>query len=463
MKKIIYSLFLLLLILSCAHREPENKKETKELLVQAYTFGFPLIMMDMTKEVDTNVDTPDPKSGRAPLNQFVHHELDADKDLQLSTAWLDLSQGPQVLELPDTEGRFYFMPMMDAWTNVFMTPGKRTGGPEAKKFVIVGPKWDGNIPVGTEFIRSKTDLMWIIGRTQSSGSKDLSKVKNLQQEFKIYPLDHLGKTYTPPEGMANPNLDMQPSIERVFATSGDKFFERMNLLMKTNPPSGEDFLLMKKLAKLGIGPGKKFKMSKFDKKEQAFIKYLPIQMKERFEIDRQQFLADHVGWFTVRDMGVYGTNYTKRAVLAFIGFGTNQDDDVIYPFISRDVEGNKFVSDKRYVLHFEPDEIPQTNAFFTLSTFRPDSIVLNHEEGFSSVSLNKKFKFNPDRSLDIYIQKESPGKDKESNWLRVPEGEYLIGARLFWPKMENITETWSLPPIYEAGAKVKLTENITQE
>lgn len=463
MKKITYSLLLLLLILSCAHRKPENKKETKELLVQAYTFGFPMIMMDMTKEIDTNVERPDPLSGRAPINQFVHHEWDKRKELQLSTAWLDLSQGPLVLELPDTEGRFYFMPMMDAWTNVFMSPGKRTNGPGAKKFVIVGPKWDGNIPVGTEFIRSKTDIMWIIGRTQGSGDKDRSAVKKLQAEYKLYPLENLGKTYTPPESVANPDLDMQPAIDKVFATPGEQFFQRLNILMKNNPPTGEDFLLMKKLAKIGIGPGKSFKLKDFDKKEQAFIKSLPPLMKERFELDREQFLADHVGWFTVRDMGAYGTNYSKRAVLAFVGFGTNQDEDAIYPFISRDVEGNKFVSDKRYILHFEADEIPETNAFFNLSTFKPNALVLNHQDAFASVSLTRKFKFNPDRSLDIYIQKESPGKDKEANWLKAPEGEFLIGAQLFWPKMENITESWSLPPVYEAGAKIKLTENLTEE
>lgn len=462
MKKIIYSLFLLLVILSCAHRRPETKKATTELLVQAYTFGFPLVMLDMLREIDTNVTHPDPSSGRAPLNQFVHHQSDEAAELQLSTAWLDLSLGPQVLEIPDTEGRYYFMPMMDAWSNVFMSPGKRTTGPGARKYVLVGPEWNGEIPEGLEFIRSKTDLLWIIGRTQASGKSDIVKVKKLQNEYKLYPLESLGRIYQKPLGIKNNNLDMQPPFFKIFATSGEQYFQRLNTLMKHNPPTGEDYLLIKKFETIGISPGKKFDIEKFDEKEQSFIKNLPKLMKERFEVERQLFLAEHTGWFTPREMGNYGTNYSKRAVLAYVGFSTNQDEDAIYPFISRDAEGRKFISDKRYVLHFRPEEIPETNAFFSFATFHPDSLVLNHQKAFSSLFSHRDLKTNPDRSLDIYIQKDSPGKEKESNWLRVPEGEFFIGAQLFWPKLENMTDSWTLPLVYEAD-KVRISEHLTEE
>lgn len=465
MKKIIYSLFVLVFLMSCAANKPpkEKKQSTKDLLAQAYTFGFPLVLMDMTKELDTNVIEPDPQTGKAPLNQFVHHQVDPKKDLQLSTAWLDLSHGPVVLELPNTEGRFYFMPMLDAWTNVLMTPGKRTTGSDPRKFVIVGPKWEGDIPPGTEFIRSKTNLMWIVGRTQASNDKEREKIADIQKEYKLYPLEFLGRTFTPPEGIIYANLDMQPAVQKIFTLTGEDFFKRLNDLMKDNPPTGDDAIFMKKLAEINIAPGKDFNLKDFDKKDQAFITHLPMAMKDKFELERDRVLVDHVGWFTVRSMGAWGTDYSKRAVIAYVGFGTNQDEEAIYPFISRDVEGNKFTSSKRYILHFEADEVPDTNSFYSFATYKPDGYLFGEKETVGLISQDRRMKFNEDRSLDIYIQKESPGKDKESNWLPTPDGEFLVGAQLYLPKLETITDSWTLPPVFEAGSKVKISENLTEE
>ena len=227
-----------------------NEQEAAALGVEAVVYGFPLVIVDVTKRVQTNVAEPQP-NGHAPVNQFGNmykYPTAANKDIVrlnvdtlYSFGWLDLSKEPIVLSVPDTKGRYYLMPVIDAWTNVFASPGKRTTGTKAGNFAIVGPNWKGTLPQGVKELISPTNTVVIGGRTQANGPADYKAVNAIQKQYKLTPLSAFGKPYTPPKGVVDPNIDMKtPPLEQVSRMSAATFFQALAMLLKSNPPPAAD-------------------------------------------------------------------------------------------------------------------------------------------------------------------------------------------------------------------------------
>ena len=241
--------------------------------VEAVIYGLPLVIMDITRAKITNVA----KAGTfaAPVNQFANMRafpdasfkdvVRANVDTLYSSAFLDLSAEPMVLTVPDTQGRYYLMPMLDAWTNIFASPGKRTTGTKAGTFAVTGPGWTGELPKGLTELKSPTQMVWIIGRTQTNGPKDYAAVHKIQDGYKLTPLSAYGKPFTPPEAQVDPNVDMKtPPVEQLQKMSSEAFFTRMAALLKNNPPPGSEAPVLDKLKAIGIVPGEKFDPSKLD-------------------------------------------------------------------------------------------------------------------------------------------------------------------------------------------------------
>src|SRR5579864_7596277 len=194
------------------------EQQALEIGVEAYIYGYPLVTMEMTRRVMTNVAAP--QTMKAPMGQFANareypnasfKDVTApNADTLYSVAWLDLSREPYVLHVPDEAGRYYLMPMLDGWTNVFASPGKRTTGTKAGDYAISGPHWHGTLPNGVTRYKSSTDMVWIIGRTYSTGtSKDFKEVHAIQDQYSLKPLNAYGKPYSPPIGKVDPNIDMK--------------------------------------------------------------------------------------------------------------------------------------------------------------------------------------------------------------------------------------------------------------
>jgi hypothetical protein len=206
-----------------------TEKEATDLGVQAYIYGYPLVTMEMTRRVVTNV--AEPTGPHAPMNQFASLRRYPDAsfrdvtapnaDTLYSSAFLDLSKEPMVLSLPDVSGRYYLMPMLSGWTDVFQVPGKRTTGSKAQTYAITGPDWKGTLPTGMKEIKSPTAMVWILGRTYCTGSaEDYKAVHALQDQYTLVPLSEYGKPYTPPPGTVDPSVDTKtPVREQVNAMS----------------------------------------------------------------------------------------------------------------------------------------------------------------------------------------------------------------------------------------------------
>jgi len=441
-----------------------KEKEGLEGGVEAVAYGFPLVIMDATRQKISNVATAGPSA--APVNQFANMPqfpdasfkdvVRANVDTLYSSAWLELSKEPIVLSVPDTNGRYYLMPMLDAWTNIFASPGKRTTGTKAGHFAITGPSWTGTLPAGVQQLKSPTNMVWIIGRTQTNGPKDYAAVQAIQKQYKLTPLSAFGKPYTPPAGVVDPTVDMKLApVEAVAKMSTATFFTTLAALMKDNPPPAADAPMLAKLAKIGIVPGEKFNPAKLDPAvAKGLEKALPVAL-EKLTTASKGLGTTSNGWRDPpKTLGDWGTDYGTRAVIALVGLGANLPADAVYPSAYVDGEGRALNGANRYVLHFAKGGEPPVRAFGSVTMYDPDSFFVANPINRYAVSSWMPFKRNADGSLDLYIQKDSPGKDKEANWLPAPASDFNLTMRMYWPndKAPSIVDgTWKPPGLKKAS------------
>ncbi len=260
--------------------------EIESAAVDAYVYGYPLVTMELTRRSFTNVAEPDGKS--APMGYFVNvpkYPAASDKrvtapnaDTLYSTAWIDVGKEPYILHVPDEHGRYYLMPMLSGWTNVFADPGKRTTGTAAADFAITGPGWKGTLPPGIKAeYKSPTSIVWVLGRTYSTGTPaDYAAVNAIQAQYKLTPLSAWGKPYTPPPGVVNPAWETKdPVRDQVDAMDGATYFRLLAELMKTNPPAAADAPMVATMAKIGLVPGQDFDPAKLTAEQSAAIQAAP--------------------------------------------------------------------------------------------------------------------------------------------------------------------------------------------
>lgn len=435
-----------------------SEDQAFQLGIEAYIFGYPLILMDITKAVTTAVSAP--QGFKAPINQFAHLKAFPDAsftavvspnaDTLYSSAWLDLSVEPIVLSLPDTKERYYLMPMLDAWTNIFASPGKRTTGTKKGDFAIVPPNWTGKLPEEIQKIQSPTSMVWIIGRTQTNGKADYDAVHAIQNQYQLTPLSQWGKAYQPPTNVPiTDGIDVKtPPIDQVKNLDAASFFTRMCHLMKDNPPSAQDQEMIEKLAKIGLKPSKDFN---FQALEPAIIKGLERSISTGYEqvvkVGENPKAEIKNNWLMTYDLGSYGTNYLHRTGVAWVGLGANLPEDAIYPMTRVDENGEPLNGKYHYIIHFEADEIPPVNAFWSITMYNDEQCFVDNPINRYAVDDCSSLTFNKDGSLDIYIQHDSPSKNQESNWLPSPSEEFNLIMRLYSPKTIVLDKTWCPPPV----------------
>jgi hypothetical protein len=426
--------------------------------LEAYLYGFPLIMMDLTKEAATAVPTAGETA--APINQFavMTHYPDASfravvrtgLDTLFALAWADLDKEPLVLSVPDTNGRYYVIALFDMWSNVFASIGKRTTGTGAANFLIAGPGWQGTPPANVKLtFRSPTRFVWVNGQMQADGPKDYATVDALQKQYKLTPLTAWGKPYAPPAEVpvaAGAGAKLPPVVQ-VQKMDAGAFFGQLARLMKDNPPAPADGLMVEKLKKLGVVPGQDFDIGKIDPDTAKGLQ----RAMGAFEKLREGIkkLKTENGWIVIpKDFANYGTDYETRAGIALVGLGGILPPDVVYPTAFIDGDGKQLDGANRYVLHFEKGQTPPTNATWSVSMYDPEGFYVPNAINRFDLAPWMPLKFNDDGSLDLSIQANSPGADKEANWLPAPSsGPFNLTVRIFWPPETVLDGTYKLPPI----------------
>jgi hypothetical protein len=465
MRKTLFLLFALMLFLPGCQR-PTGKsapgvEQAVSDAVDVYVYGYPLVTMDMTRKVLTNVAAP--TASRAPMGQILRlrtypavddHAVTApNADTLYTIVWLDVSKDPWIFTIPDMGDRYYLMPMLDGWTDVFQVPGTRTTGGKAQKYAITGPGWSGTLPAGVTEYKSPTGLVWILGRIYCTGTPaDYAKVHALQDKFSVVPLSYYGKPYTPVPGEVDNALDMKTAVrDQVDALDVSAYLNYLAMLMKNNPPTADDAPMVAKMAKIGLVPGQDFDPSKLGAFDKEAIKAVPKLAQVKILEYFKNATKPVNGWmYLTHDVGIYGTNYIQRAMVTAIGLGANRPEDAIYPTSEKDADGKEYDGTKNYVMHFDKGQMPPAKAFWSLTMYDKDMFFVPNPLHRQTLSSRNKFVTNPDGSVDLYLQSDSPGKAKEANWLPAPKARFIPMLRLYWPSETPpsiIDGTWKPPAI----------------
>jgi len=442
--------------------------EARAIAVEGYIYAYPLVTMEMTRRVMTNVESPE--GTRAPMGEFVRartypnasfRDVTApNADTLYTTAWIDVSKEPWILSIPDMKGRYFLFPMLDGWTNVFQDPGERTTGTKAQKYAITGPGWSGTLPEGVTEYKSSTGMVWILGRIYSTGTpEDYKAVHALQDQVSVVPLSAYGKPYKPEPGKVDAAIDMKTAVrEQVNAMDAAAYFKLFAELLKTNPPAADDAPMVAKLATIGVVPGQDFDAAKLDPAVAKGLAGAPKPAQElimgwmKAGIPAGDIKLEN-GWLFTTKTGLYGTGYLQRALITAIGLGANRPQDAVYPTSEGPDVLKKYNGEKKYVMRFAKGELPPVDGFWSLTMYDAGYFFVDNPLNRYTLSQRNKLKANADGSVDLYIQNESPGKDKESNWLPAPKGDFILMMRLYWPKEKPpsiLDGSWKVPEVKEA-------------
>jgi len=446
-----------------------KERQARDTAIEVYIYAYPLVTMELTRRVMTNVEKAD--ATRAPMGQFLgirtyppvddHAVTAPNADTLYTIVWLDVSKEPWVVSIPDMKGRFFLFPMLDGWTNVFEDPGKRTTGTGPQKYAITGPGWSGTLPQGVTEYKSPTGIVWVLGRIYCTGTpEDYKAVHALQDKVSAVPLSAYGKPYTPEPGKVDPGVDMKTAArEQVNALDAAAYFKLFAELLKTNPPAAEDAPMVAELAKIGIVPGQDFDATKLDPAVAKGLASAPKPAQDKIMewmkegVVAGDFKLEH-GWLFTTKTGLYGTGYRQRALITAIGLGANRPQDAVYPTSEGPDVLKKYSGEQKYVIHFNKGEMPPVKGFWSLTMYDAGYFFVPNALNRYTLSQRNKFKPNKDGSVDLYIQRESPGKDKEANWLPAPSAQFILMMRLYWPTETPpslLDGTWKVPEVKEVS------------
>ncbi|MEV6770010.1 DUF1254 domain-containing protein [Nocardia sp. NPDC051030] len=426
----------------------EPPHDPKDVAAEAYTFGYPLVLMDVTR------------AGALPVNQFANavalptpdekQVVRLNLDTLYSQAWLDLHPEPLVLQVPAMEsGRYWLMQVLDAWTNTrhnpsSVNPKERTGNDGAPyNYLLTGPGWTGNVPSDLTQLPMPSDTAWVIGRIQVNGQEDVGNVRALQDQLKLVPLSAWLRGETDSHGRpyaSDPNLTPPP--KQVAAMDGPTFFNRMCALMAANPPAPEDAPALARFAKIGIKPG-----GTVDNLAADLLNDGVAQAKAQIPKYDDPKTKHENGWMFATDLGFYGTNYALRARTAQQALGANLPEDSLYPTIFGKADNNG--TPIRYRLHFPAGQLPPVDAFWSITAYDASSYLVPNPAGIYAIGHETPVVPNADGSVDLAIQSEDPGSSvPHGNWLPIPSsGQFSLSMRLYAPQKRAIDGDWQVPAL----------------
>ena len=439
----------------------ETITEDIPLASDAYVYGYPLVTMEMTRRVITNVAQT--KGTRGPMGSIIKLRKYPDAsfrdvtapnaDTLYTTAFFDVGDEPWVLDQPDMGERYFLLPLLSGWTDVFEVPGTRTTGGAKQTFLTTGPGWTGSVPEGMKQLKSPTALVWLLGRIYCTGTPDdYAAVHALQDAFKLQPLSTWGKDYLP-TGKVDPSIDMKtPVRDQVNAMPLSDYFTLLANLMKRNPPAAADAPALARFARIGLMAGKDFDPSILGKHASREVPKLSLDRMKLHFLDSDDISRVN-GWSYTVKAGVYGTDYLQGALVTAIGLGANRPQDAIYPTSLKPNLVEDYDGKHNYVIRFPKGKLPPVKGFWSLTMYDEQMFFVENPINRYSMSLRTNPTYDADGSLAIYIQHESPGQDREANWLPAPKGKFHLMLRLYWPDESApalIDGSWMVPAVEKA-------------
>ena len=433
-------------------------EEARQIAKEAYIYGFPMVdsyRVEYAYFVDR--DNPEYKAPWNVITSFPRVYTPADKAVQTpnsdtpySFLGLDLRTEPMVLTVPRIEqDRYFSIQLIDAYTFNFAYIGSRATNNDGGNFLVAGPNWQGETLKGIDkVIRSETELVLAVYRTQLFEAADIDKVKQIQAGYQVKPLStFLGKAAS----KAAPAIKFIKPLSVEEQRTSPEFFNILNFVLQFCPTNSSEQELMKRFSKIGIGAGKKFDVSQLTPEIRTAIAQGMADAWKEYDQAKAQLDA---GAITSGD--VFGTrkylknNYLYRMLAAVVGIYGNSKEEAIYPIYTVDANDKPLDGSQRYTLRFAEGDLPPVNAFWSLTMYELPASLLT-ENKIDRYLLNSPmlsgFQRDADGGITLLIQHESPGKDKEANWLPAPRGPFFMVMRLYWPKAAALQGTWKVPTL----------------
>jgi len=431
-------------------------KDKITLGAEAYLYGYHLVMMETTRVHSAKYMGPE--NQLRLVRQFPNAQFKdvvrPNVDTLYTTAFLSMKEGPWVFEMPANDKRYELMPFMDAWTHVFASPGSRTSGNQGATYFMVGPQWAGDVPKGMTLLKSPTDMVWLIGRTQTNGAADFEAVHKLQDRLRLskWAADsNLSSASTGTQKLALPvwqasSAPAIPPVAQMKAMSTPAFFNQLMQLMVSNPPAAEDAPLLARLAQLDIRPGQAVDLNWLHQMSFSLGRWIANQRVMKALNTKAQ---DGSWSVPPLNLGRYGTDYNTRAAVAMVGLGANLPEDAIYPNTALDQQGKALNGRHRYRLHFAANALPPVKAFWSITAYGADEFLIDNPLKRFALGDRDPLVFNADGSLDLWIQATPPDqKEATANWLPVQMGSaFLLNARLYWPEDTALKGQWKMPVV----------------
>lgn len=429
--------------------------EARKIAREAYIYGVP--MVDQYRAVHIYSLEPNNPQYRGPMNTLVSNDrlftpddtavVTPNADTPYTLANLDLRAEPVVLGVPKVDPkRYYVFQLMDLYTFNFDYIGSRATGSDAGHYLIAGPEWEGPTPPNIDkVIRAETPLVALVGRTQLFGPDDMENVRKIQGGYTLQPLSAFAGTAAPP---APPKVDWIAPLSPKDARTSPEFFNQLAFLLQFAPVHPSEQHVRDRFAQIGIVPGRRIDLSALSPElRQALVDGM---------VDGQKLIDTRRNALTNRTDTLFGTreelnnDYIARATATQVGLGGNSRVEAIYRTYQMDTNDELLDGSRRYVLRFAKDKMPPVNAFWSVTAYRmPEQLLVKNpiDRYLINSPMLPGLKTDPDGGLTLYIQKESPGKALESNWLPVPEGPFMLTARYYWPKRELLEYEWSSPKV----------------
>ena len=443
----------------------ESSNKPQDIATFAYIWGYPLVAMEKSASYFTNPNSPK-GAGEGPINKmsFARNIVNSsfttvvrpNADTLYGMSFLDLKKEPLVLTVPPIMHRYNSFQFLDAYTNVFSYVGSRATGSNGGIYLIAGPNWDGQVPSGMTEIKSPTNLVWIINRILVNGPSDTANVNAIQDKIGLVPLSALQGKPNLQSSSASTSISSNTSKEipvkfqpELIPDSGIKVYDEISQGMVNNSPNPPDPQLIAKFASIGIGPGKT--PSKEAANNETIKKALEtgiIVGEKLIDAKVANIGTKSNGWLVNTKMGNYGSDYLLRAAVAKYGLGANTAVEALYTTAFTDTLGKPLTGANNYVIHFKPGQTPPVKGFWSITLYNNKSYFADNPiNRYLMGGISKGLKNNTDGSLDIYLQNQSPGTQKVSNWLPTPKDSFNLILRMYVPEEQILNGTWAHPVI----------------
>ena len=451
---------------------------TQDEVVDSYVFGYPLVVMATARaealagagtDAGAVLNALRPVAANAPEDSLPPL---ADVDTLSANAWIDLSQEPVVVSVPDTHGRFLDARVLDMWTNVVWSTGPtanvRTGAPQPQTIAFVPPNWHGQLPSGIERVDAPGNNLWLGVRIAALDARAAASARRLQSEVRVAPLSaylafererhtlrgkhgkaarRFVKAFADDaqESIAEASTGLAANAAAVEHLDANAFFGKLADALRDNPPSSDDDHALKVLADIGVKPGEAVR---FPNGSADAIAAGVTEGVKRVGTPPVNAVSGN-GWAWSGDgVGRYGDDYTLRAYATSAHPGVATVQDEAFPSAAVDSDGQPLDGSHDYVMHFAPKAMPPVRAYWTITAYTPDGALARGRLPHYSIDSHDRVRRNRDGSLDLYISSKSPGRAYVSNWLPAPPGPFELVMRLYAPQPSATDGSW-LPPKIE--------------